>query len=195
MVVSQQKHSRYKAAFYLIALLVVIGCSSSTPHTIIDLHFKTADQIKSVLEFVVGDTKDFNFSGQTILIPPNTDNIKSIVQTIKEIDKPPTAYTINLSPKKHTKYTKQYSTDNRTENIYLTEGLTTSISTNQYNININIQRATAESSLIKLIAIKNTQEQHSLVLKENWIIQHGTVTHPQNALFPNGLLLNISTHH
>jgi len=192
MVVSQQKYSRYKAAFYLIAVLVTSSCSSSKPHTVIDLHFKTADQIKSVLEFVLGDTKDFNFSGQTILIPPNTDNIKSIVQTIKEIDKPPTAYTINLSP---SKYNKRYSTDNRAVNIYLTEGLTTSISTDKYNININIQRATAESSLIKLAAIKNTQEQNPLILKENWIIQHGKVTHPQNSLFPNGLLLNISTHH
>ena len=182
MVGTWKTHFRYKTAFYLTLLSLLVGCADSTPYTIIKLHFKTAEQMQKVLEHAVKDAPEYKFSGQTILVPSDSKNLNTISAIIQEVDKPPSAYEIVIGKKN----VKSYSTKPIKNIIKLVEGKTTVTQLNGLQIEIEVLSASNTTSLMNIISLSAPD---NIYQKNHWIIEHNQHQSFANDIFPNGFIL------
>lgn len=181
MVGTRKAHIGYQATFYLI-LIFLTGCSESTPYTVIKLHFKSAEQIQAILEHAIKDAPEFKFSGQTILVPSDAQNLNTISSIIQEVDKPPSAYEIVIGKKN----IKNYSTKNIKHAIKLVEGKTTITSFNDTQVEIMVLSASSTTSLMNITSFSRPND---VFQKNHWIIEHGQHQNFANDIFPNGFTL------
>lgn len=173
------------------------GCSDQKPHTAIQLHFKSPQQVKNVLDHLAEDTSGYEISGRTLLASPEAENLETVLTVIKQIDKPPQAYQLKLTTQ-NTKYIKNYSTDTTNKIILLTEGLRSTVRINKTPIDILIIRASESSSLMEVISYEEVEEKKVfesgtitkvLDQKHNWIINHGQNNNLASDIFKNGFIL------
>lgn len=184
MVGTRKTHSRFKATLYLTACLLFSGCDNNQ-YTVIDLHFKTGDEIINILSHTISDPENYTASGNRIIISGSAKNTKTAMALIKEIDKPPITYYLEINPNKKN-FSKKYTTSTLNP-IQLTEGLLTTISLNKVYYEVTITRAAQEASLISLSATKNKTSQQQV---NHWIIPHNKFVSPNANIFPQGIKLN-----
>jgi hypothetical protein len=212
MVDSRKTHKQYQTTLYLItslitrlvarsiactALLVLLAaCSSDTPYKVVDLNFKSSEQVKQVLEHLLEDTTDYQFSGDKMLAPADANNIDTVLSIIQEIDKPPLSYQLTLKPKN----IRRYSTSGNPATINLTEGFKSSIRINKKMTDILILKAGSNSSLLDITTYQedkfqtlNGEVKREKTLDQNhhWIIKHNQQYHLAKDIFTNGFSLTV----
>jgi hypothetical protein len=179
------------------ALLGLFGaCSTDEPYKVIDLHFKSPEQIKPVLEHLLDASSDYRFSGNKILAPPGADNINTVLAIIKEIDSPPLSYQLKLTAKN----ISRYSTSRNPDSLNLTEGFKSSIRFNKTLMDILILKASSDSSLIAVTTYQEDKTQtingeinrlKTIDQQHHWIIKHNQQYNLARDIFSNGFSLSV----
>jgi hypothetical protein len=188
MVEPRKTHNGYKTPFYLILLLSTavgpLGCSENTAYEVIDLHFKNATQVETILQYAISDSPEIQFSEKTVLIPSNSKNINTVLRIIKEIDKPPTSYKLDFDKQN----IKSRSTNTKKDAVFLLEGKETITQYNNHQMKILILKASANSSLVSVtsLSLKGARQNFQ---KNNWLVQHDKINDMAKDIFPSGFTL------
>ena len=109
MVVTRKAHSRYQATINLIASLalaiivslIATGCSPQTDRTVVQLHFKTGEQVKELLGHLLSEDIKYKIIDNSVIFDAPQKDIKPALSVIEQLDQPPVSYKLILKKQKH----------------------------------------------------------------------------------------------
>jgi len=187
MVESFETHSRRAPAFYLVFLLILIaalsGCEKTPERTIVQLHFKTGEQVEPLLTHLIDETIKYQVIGNSVVFDANKEDLKPTLKILETLDTPPISYELELTPKNII----NYSTRHTPKSIFLVEGKTTTTEINGTTLQITANKANQNQSLLHVLS-KNRKDE----ISENyWLIPHNRKANPEPRIFPRGLTLRV----
>lgn len=184
MVANSQTALRCQKAFYLAALILVQGaCSNPSSVLILETHHKPAEELARIIPFVLQEDIEYKISGNQIVLLGDSERYQLALSTLKSLDQPPKSYTLWLEDIKG----KRYSTSNEPTKIHLIEGRLTKTEIKGVKLQIRVQLAGENTSLLETKAEVRSEEKHI----NHWHIQHNQWLQPDKRIFPNGIKLEI----
>lgn len=95
MVAQLKKHFRRQTLIYLSAMLLT-ACSDPS-YTIVELHHKQPSELTAIIDQQLDGQVEFNITGQTIIFYADMAQLKSTVELLSILDKPPSTYRLEFS--------------------------------------------------------------------------------------------------
>lgn len=191
MVVTRKTHSRYQAAIdliarlalALIAALITTGCSPQTDRTVVQLHFKTGEQVEELLTHLLSDDIKYKVIDNSVIFDAPQKDIKPALSVIEKLDQPPVSYKLILKDKN----IRSYSTNNEPSSLFLVEGKTTTTKFNNLTLRITLNKANNQQSLMHTLS----RDQKGNINENHWLLPHNQNSNPDPRLFPKGIVLQI----
>lgn len=187
MVVSRQTHTRCETTIHLalvfLALIAVTGCEPHPERTVVQLHFKSGEQVESLLEYLLKETVDYQVVGNTVVFDANQEEIKPALEVIQSLDKPPVAYELRLTANN----IRSYSTSRSPNSLHLVEGKTTTTQFNGNTLQITVNKANDRQSLVHILS----QNKKGVIHENHWLLPHNKNSNPDPRIFPKGITLTI----
>lgn len=187
MVGTRKSHTRSTTPFYLVCILTIgaalSACSPQTDRTVVQLHFKTGEQVDDLLNHLLGDEIQYQVIDNSVVFNAPQEQIEPALSVIKNLDQPPVSYEMVLKSKN----IKSYSTKREPNALFLVEGKTTTTQFNGHTIRVTINKANNRQSLIHVLS----QNKKGRINENHWLLPHNQSSNPDPKIFPKGFTLKI----
>jgi hypothetical protein len=186
-VESRQTNSRRKTTFHLIVIglltILLSGCDSNPDRTVIQLHFKSGEQVKDLLGYLLGEQVSYQVIGNTVVFDANKKEIEPALKILENIDQPPVSYRVTVLPSN----IRRYSTQATPRVFYLVEGKTSTTDFNRLRLRMTLNRANNHQSLLHILSKNKNGE----VSENHWLLPHGKQNNPDPRIFPKGITIQV----
>lgn len=187
MVESRKTHPRRKAPFYLVALIFFLalfqGCDNNPERTVVQLHFKSGEQVKDLLTYLIGDQTPYEVIGDTVIFDANKKTIEPALKILENLDQPPVSYRLEVLPRN----IRRYSTQQTPRAFYLVEGKASTTEFNQLTIQMTLTRANDRQSLLHI----RSRDRNGKISENHWLLPHGATSNPDPRIFPKGITIQV----
>ena len=187
MVDPRQAHPRSKTPINLTALLlisyVLTACSPQSDRTVVQLHFKTGEQVSELLNHLLGEDIKYQVIDNSVVFDAPPEDIEPALSVIKNLDQPPVSYELILKSNN----IRSYSTKREPSSLFLVEGKTTTTQFNGQTIRVTINKANNRQSLMHVLS----QNKKGRINENHWLLPHNKSSNPDPRIFPKGITLRI----